>query len=245
MHEYWKYPWLIETVNAYKHIQHPSSVIIEGEAGLAKSHLANYFAQQLLCSNDEAPCNSCNSCNYFHADSHPDFCYLSAESCSSVLNSYSNSKKDSLVSKRIEGIRALNEFINMTNSVSNNRVAILFDSHLMNVNAQNALLKTLEELPTNKHIFIVSNKRKYFLPTIYSRSNLISINNPNSEDIDQWIAKQGYIDFSSLKFAPDSTPLEIEALINAGMVDQYEDITKTLRFILFRQYLNYGFDKIL
>ena len=223
-----KYPWLIETVNAYKNIQYPSSIIIEGEAGLAKSHLANYFAQQLLCSNHESPCNSCNSCNYFHADSHPDFCYLSAESSSSILNSYSNSKKDSLVSKRIEGVRALNEFINMTNSVSKKRVAILFDSHLMNVNAQNALLKTLEELPTNKHIFIVSNKRKYFLPTIYSRSNLISINNPNSEDIDQWIAKQGYIDFSSLKFAPDSTPLEIEALINAGMVDQYEDITKHL-----------------
>ena len=77
----------------------------------------------------------------------------------------------------------------------------------MNINAQNALLKTLEELPENKHIFIVSNQRKYFLPTIYSRSSLISIKNPDPINIDQWISDQGYVDFSTLNFAPDSTPL--------------------------------------
>ncbi|MBT3851980.1 MAG: hypothetical protein HOF62_06210 [Gammaproteobacteria bacterium] len=223
-----RYPWLIEKFNTYDLTQFPSSIIIEGEAGLAKSQLANYFAQNLLCSNELSACNSCNSCNYYKADSHPDFCYLSSESCSSALNSYSKAKKDSLVSKKIEGIRALNDFINMTNSVSKKRVAILFDAHLMNVNAQNALLKTLEELPENKHIFIVSNKRKYFLPTIYSRSNLISINNPSSLDLDQWLTNQGYIDFSSLNFAPDSTPLEIERIINGDMVGQYEEITKNL-----------------
>ena len=162
-----RYPWLIEKFNTYDLTQFPSSTIIEGEAGLAKSQLANYFAQNLLCSNELSACNSCNSCNYYKADSHPDFCYLSSESCSSALNSYSKAKKDSLVSKKIEGIRALNDFINMTNSVSKKRVAILFDAHLMNVNAQNALLKTLEELPENKHIFIVSNKRKYFLHYVW------------------------------------------------------------------------------
>ena len=84
-------------------------------------------------------------------------------------------------SKKIEGVRALNEFVSMTHSVSNHRVAIIFDAHDMNVSSQNALLKTLEELPENKHIFLVSNKRRFFLPTIYSRSSIISINNPNSE----------------------------------------------------------------
>ena len=83
-------------------------------------------------------------------------------------------------------------------------------------------------MPENKHIFLVSNKRKYFLPTIYSRSNIITINNPKSDILDQWIADKGYIDYSTIDFAPDSTPLEIERLINNDMVGQYREISQNL-----------------
>jgi hypothetical protein len=145
-----------------------------------------------------------------------------------VLHTYSKAKKDTLTSNKIEGIRALNEFIALTNSVSEKRIAIVFDAHSMNINAQNALLKTLEELPENKHIFLISNQRKYFLPTIYSRSSLITIKNPDPNDLDQWITDQGYIDFSSLNFAPDSTPLQIEHLINNDLAGQYIDISQNL-----------------
>ena len=223
-----RFPWLNDAVTSHQNILFPSSSIIEGESGLAKKDLANYFAQRLLCSDESGPCGICNSCNYFLAGSHPDFCYLSHDSCSSALQTYSKAKKDALTSKKIEGVRALNEFIAMTNSVSKKRVAVIFDAHLMNINAQNALLKTLEDLPENKHVFIVSNKRKYFLPTIYSRSSLISVNNPNSDNLDQWILDQGYIDFSTLNFAPDSTPLEIERLINNDMAGQYIEISENL-----------------
>lgn len=223
-----RFPWLSHTINKYENKNFPSTVIIEGESGLAKSQLANYFAQKLLCTIDTSPCGDCNSCNYFLANSHPDFCFLSSESCSSSLNSYSNTNKDSLISKKIDGIRALNKFFAMTNSVSDKRVAIIFDAHLMNANAQNALLKTLEELPENKHIFLVSDRRKYFLATIYSRSNSISINNPDSDALNQWISEQGYIDFSTLDFAPDTTPLEIERLINNDIVGQYLEISQNL-----------------
>ena len=223
-----RFPWLNDAVSSHQNILFPSSSIIEGESGLAKKHLANYFAQRLLCSDESGPCGICNSCNYFLASSHPDFCYLSHDACSSALQTYSKAKKDALTSKKIEGVRALNEFIAMTNSVSEKRVAVIFEAHLMNINAQNALLKTLEDLPENKHVFIVSNKRKYFLPTIYSRSSLISVNNPNSDNLDQWILDQGYIDFSTLNFAPDSTPLEIERLINNDMAGQYIEISENL-----------------
>ena len=223
-----RFPWLNDAIRAHQKIAFPSSTIIEGEAGLAKTQLAKYFAQKLLCSDDSAPCGVCNSCNYFLAGSHPDYCFLNQDSCSSVLHTYSKAKKDALTSKKIEGVRALNEFIAMTNSVSEKRIGVVFDAHSMNINAQNALLKTLEELPENKHIFIVSNQRKYFLPTIYRRSSLISIKNPDTVDIDQWISEQGYIDFSTLNFAPDSTPLEIEYLIKNDLAGQYLDISQNL-----------------
>ena len=223
-----RYPWLKDEIDAYKNINFSSSTIIEGESGLGKQELAKYFAQTLLCSNELIPCYKCNSCNYFLAGSHPDYCFLSEDDCSSVLHTYSKAKKESLTSKKIEGVRSMNEFIAMSNSVSEQRVAVIFDAHLMNINAQNALLKTLEELPDNKHIFIVSNQRKYFLPTIYSRSSLISIKNPDPHIVNQWILDQGYIDFSTLNFAPDSTPLEIERLINNDKAGQYIEISQNL-----------------
>ena len=46
-----------------------------------------------------------------------------------------------MTSKKIEGVRALNEFLAMTHSVSNHRIAIIFDAHHMNVSSQNALTK--------------------------------------------------------------------------------------------------------
>ncbi len=223
-----RFPWLNDVISAHKNIVFPSSSIIEGESGLAKKQLTKYFVQKLLCNQDSAPCGECNSCHYFLAGTHPDYCFLTHDSCSSILNTYSKAKKDALTSKKIEGVRALNEFIALTNSVSKKRIGVVFDAHMMNINSQNALLKTLEELPENKHIFIVSNQRKYFLPTIYSRSSLISIKNPDPVDLDQWISDQGYIDFSSLNFAPDSTPLQIEYLIQNDLAGQYINISQNL-----------------
>ena len=53
-----RYPWLKDAINAYKNINFPSSIIIEGESGLAKQQLAKYFAQKLLCSDEISPCKT-------------------------------------------------------------------------------------------------------------------------------------------------------------------------------------------
>ena len=53
-----KFPWLTEVVTAYKNLNFPSSIIIEGESGLAKNNLANFFAKKLLCYDDLAPCGA-------------------------------------------------------------------------------------------------------------------------------------------------------------------------------------------
>ena len=71
-----RFPWLMMLLEPHQKITFPSSSIIEGESGLAKKQLAKYFAQKLLCSMSPAPCGVCNSCNYFLAGSHPDFCFL-------------------------------------------------------------------------------------------------------------------------------------------------------------------------
>ena len=57
------FPWLTDAVLTYKNLTFPSSIIIEGEAGLAKKELANFFAQKLICSSNSAPCSNCNCYN--------------------------------------------------------------------------------------------------------------------------------------------------------------------------------------
>ena len=223
-----QYPWLNAAMNQYSDSRFPSCLLIDGESGLGKQVLASYFAKRLLCLDLTKPCNKCNSCVYFDAGSHPDYCFLSAENSSSSLLAPTNAKKDSITSKKIDGIRSLNEFISLSHSVSPTRVGIIFDAHLMNVNSQNALLKTLEELPENKFILLVSNKRRNFLPTIYSRSTHLSIQNPTTAEIDRWLLSQGFIDYSSLNFAPDLTPLAIEKLITKDHVTHYQDLTNKL-----------------
>ncbi|MDO7701658.1 MAG: hypothetical protein MUQ21_01835, partial [SAR86 cluster bacterium] len=86
----------------------------------------------------------------------------------------------------------------------------------------------LEELPENKFILLISNKRRNFLPTIYSRAHLLSIQNPSSAEIDQWLSDQGFIEHSSLNFAPDSTPLIMEHLINKNLAMNYQELTNAL-----------------
>ena len=225
-----KYPWLKPAIDNHTIEKFPSCLLIEGESGLGKSKLAHYFAKKLLCIEEDQPCGHCNSCSYFEAQSHPDFCFLDAQSCSSALYTYmpKDSKKEKIVSCRVDGIRALNEFMSLTNSVSKKRAGILFDAHLMNPSAQNALLKTLEDSPSNKHIILVSNKRRALLPTIYSRCALASIQNPPINVINLWLSEQGYIDNSALNFAPDSTPLLIESLIEKNLGTHYQDLVNQL-----------------
>ena len=223
-----QYPWLKPAIKNNTIEKFPSCLLVEGEAGLGKSKLAHYFSKKLLCLDQDQPCGHCNSCSYFEAGSHPDYCFLSVDDSSSSLLASTKSKNDSLVSKKIEGIRALNQFMSLTNSVSTRRVGVIYEAHTMNINAQNALLKTLEELPDNKFILLISNKRRSFLPTIYSRAHLLTIQNPSAAEIDQWLSNQGFIEHSSLHFAPDSTPLVIEELINKNLIMNYQELTGAL-----------------
>jgi hypothetical protein len=56
-----KYSWLNQSIKKNPIENLPSSIIIEGESGLAKSKLAQYFSKQLLCSNLNQECLDCYS----------------------------------------------------------------------------------------------------------------------------------------------------------------------------------------
>ncbi len=55
------------------------------------------------------------------------------------------------------------------------KVVVLDDAHLLTPEAQNALLKLLEEPPENTYVFLSSPTRENFLPTVISRCQIIEL----------------------------------------------------------------------
>ena len=132
--------------------------IFEGSQGLGKRSIAGVFAKTLLCEKKgiEA-CNSCNSCYKFHILNHPDFKEVYPE-------------KDIIKKGQVD---ELIQFINRSPFESEKKVIIIDQAHLMNKEAQNGLLKSLEEPPSYIHIILVSSDSKNLLPTIRSRGQTI------------------------------------------------------------------------
>lgn len=80
----------------------------------------------------------------------------------------------------IEPIRELEHFLSLKvpGQKQLNRVVIIEDSHLLTVEAQNALLKTLEEPPEGTIIILTANRQDALLPTIRSRTTSINVRHP-------------------------------------------------------------------
>ena len=131
--------------------------ILTGEAGMGRKTLAKAFAMTLLCENqneDRDPCGQCHACIQFQTDNHPDVIYVSH-------------------AKEGIGVDDIREQINGTVQVkpysSPYKIYIVDEAEKMTVQAQNALLKTLEEPPAYVVILLLTTRADAFLPTILSR----------------------------------------------------------------------------
>ena len=131
--------------------------ILTGESGMGRKTLAKAFAMTLLCENqneDRDPCGQCHACIQFQTDNHPDVIYVSH-------------------AKEGIGVDDIREQINGTVQVkpysSPYKIYIVDEAEKMTVQAQNALLKTLEEPPAYVVILLLTTRADAFLPTILSR----------------------------------------------------------------------------
>ncbi len=135
------------------------SYIFEGQEGLGKKTIALEFAKTLLCrEKGEVPCNKCSSCYKFKQANHPDFKIIEPDK-----GLIKKSQVDELIKENttmpFEGEK---------------KVFIIDDSHLMNRESENALLKTLEEPSDYMHIILVTSQKNSHLPTIISRCQVIN-----------------------------------------------------------------------
>jgi DNA polymerase-3 subunit delta' len=146
--------------------------LLEGPEGVGKELGARLFAQALTCK--EKPfvgCGECSSCKRVERRNHPDVTWVLPEDEQVQRGWAGRSDFDHIPSRdiRVEQVRALQERLSFRALEAPHKVAILTPAHAMNPQAQNALLKTLEEPPRDTVLLLISSAPDKLLPTIRSR----------------------------------------------------------------------------
>ena len=173
------------------------SYMFVGPDGIGKFLFAKEFAKIVLCQDTNKACNHCSSCIKFDGNNHPDFMPLDSEDGKNI---------------KIAQVRALQESISEKPIISDKKVYIINNSDLMTVEAQNCLLKTLEEPPEYAIIILVLSNENKLLSTIKSRCTKVSFHRLTESDLMQY-SKQNNIEVnSSLLSACDGS---ISKLLNS------------------------------
>lgn len=145
-----------------------------GKKSIGKKLVAIEFAKAIMCDNadDGVPCGHCASCKTFENNS--DFKLLLPE-------------KDAI---KVDMIRELSREIFMLPTISKRKVFIIDDADSMNEQAQNALLKVLEEPPEYATIILIVSNKEKLLNTIKSRIVEFKFNGLTKEEIEAIVGKK-------------------------------------------------------
>lgn len=131
-----------------------------GPAGESMEREVKHLAAALLCSAANAPCGLCRDCRKMAAGIHPDFIPVLRE------NSDSGKPKANLL---VDQIRAMTADAAVAPNEAERKVYYIPEADLMNPQAQNALLKSLEEPPGHAAFLLCAASAENLLPTIRSR----------------------------------------------------------------------------
>lgn len=157
------------------------SYLFLGTQGIGKKMIAKEFAKMILCTSEDKYCGVCKSCIEFDTDNNPDF---------SIIEPDGNSIK-------IDQIREFQKKVSEKPIISQRKVYIINDSDKMTVEAQNCLLKTLEEPPEFVTIILVGTNENAFLSTIKSRCMILHFEEISEEKILKYLEENYQIKINS------------------------------------------------
>lgn len=138
--------------------------LFTGPPGVGRRTLALRLAQALNCLQPPEPgqfCGECRACKQTAAMQFPDLTVVQSAQVGDEL--------------KIDAIRALSHTLSLAPYAARWRVALLLRFHEANANAQNALLKTLEEAPPSAILLLTADSAEDLLPTISSRCEVVRL----------------------------------------------------------------------
>lgn len=165
--------------NAVKMDKVSHAYILNGEKGSGKKLLANLFAMSLQCDDREEDgdaCGKCKSCKQSLNSNQPDIIKVTHEKPNTIS---------------IDDIREqVNGDIGIKPYSSKYKIYIIADADMMTVQAQNAILKTIEEPPEYAVIMLLTENAETLLPTIRSRCVMLKLRNTRDQLVKKYLMEQ-------------------------------------------------------
>lgn len=195
--------------------------IFNGEDGSGKMMLASIFAKTLLCEKQgQEPCNCCKSCMQVDGKNQPDLIYVTHEKASIGVDDI-----------RIQ----INNDILIKPFSSRYKIYIIDEAEKMTEQAQNALLKTIEEPPEYAVIMLLTNNTNRLLQTILSRCVTVSLKAVSNRAIKEYLMeKQGIPDYLaevSAGFSRGNVGRAIKYATSEDFIESKDAVLKVLKHI--------------
>lgn len=195
--------------------------ILNGESGSGKKTLANIFAAALQCEeHGKTPCGKCKSCLQAVSGNHPDIIKVLHEKASIS----------------VEDIRTqLNADIEIKPYSSKYKIYIVADADKMTEQAQNALLKTIEEPPAYGIIMLLVTNKNKLLPTILSRCVTLNLKPVSTDLIRDYLMKEYQVpDYNaelSAKFSQGNLGKAVRYSTSEEFNESKEKILHLLKYV--------------
>jgi len=220
--------WLTLTANRDRNTH---AWLFCGVAGLGKSDFAVDYAEYLLGSGPG-----------FSTGSHPDFHVLSPEQqldeSGSLLQRYGMRYYVTEKSKKAKSVISVDQVRTLVNSIltyahGSTKVVLVSPAHRMNINAANALLKALEEPPTNTVFLLVSDRPDLLPATIRSRCSKIDFRIPGLQQAVSWLSERiGDANASLALNVAGGAPLQAEKYASSGFLEARAVVLEDIRAVL-------------
>lgn len=193
--------------------------IISGEKGMGKKLVATTFAMALQCENEEEkPCMHCRSCSQILSENHPDVFMVSHEKPGSIgVEEIRTQVNDQIVIKPYNG---------------RYKIYIIDEAEKMTQQAQNSLLKTIEEPPAYAVILLLTANTDMLLPTIASRCVVLNMRNVESSLVKEYIANNTNLPQNELNIIVAFSNGNIGKALRLASSEQFGQLKEATVFLL-------------
>ncbi len=173
--------WAVEMLR--QHVQHNAlrhAYLLTGPSGVGRRSLALRLAQAIQCQTPTepgVPCQTCRTCRQIEAGQNIDLMVTQAEAEGGTL--------------KVEQVREVTKFLSLKPYQSPFKIVLFLRFEEANPNAQNALLKTLEEAPGHALLILTADNAEQLLPTIVSRCEVIRLRPTSAAATTEFLASRG------------------------------------------------------
>ena len=199
----------------------PHALLLTGPRYIGKHQFALALAQRLLCYSPVGgyPCGQCKACHLVMSGSHPDLVKVEPEEPGKAI--------------RIDLIRQLGDFVAKTSQQGGWKVTIIYPAESMNINASNALLKSLEEPGPNTLLLLVCHEPSRLSATIRSRCRAVAFPAPPISEVRTWLSQVSgkTEDLEQLLQYSDGYPLLALKLLETDLLERrqkFDDLMEDL-----------------